>query len=288
MTRILACIDGSAYATSVCDLTAWAAPRLDASVEILQVVQRSDAVAARHDLSGAIGLGVKSELLEELTRIDQEQGRLAIERGRVLLAAAEQRLTEAGVREVTPLHRHGDIVETIVEREADADLVVVGKRGVSSAGDTEHIGALIEQVVRASVKPVLIASSRITTPRVAVVAFDGSAAATRALDVVATSPLFAGLDVHVIVAGADDTTHRRCLDTAVIRLSERRPEGGAAPVATLLSGAADKALSGYMTDQPDALLVMGAYGHSPLRSFFLGSTTTSTIRTVHSPVLLVR
>jgi len=284
MTRILACIDGSAYATSVCDLTAWVAPRLDASVEILQVVQRSDAVASRHDLSGAIGLGVKSELLEELTRIDQEQGRLEIERGRVLLAAAEQRLTEAGVREVTPLHRHGDIVETIVEREADADLVVVGKRGVSSAGDTQHIGALIEQVVRASVKPVLIASSRITPPRVVVVAFDGSAAATRALDVVATSPLFAGLDVHVVVAGADDTTHRRSLDKAVARLSER----GTAPVAKLIPGSAGKAIAAYMAEQPESLLVMGAYGHSPLRSLFVGSTTTAMIRTVHVPVLLVR
>ena len=36
------------------------------------------------------------------------------------------------------------------------------------------------------------------------------------------------------------------------------------------------------------LLLMGAYGHSPIRNLIVGSTTTSMIRTVRVPVLLVR
>jgi hypothetical protein len=63
MSKILACLDASPYAASVCDLSAWVAPRLSWGVELLHVVQRKSAVTARHDLSGAIGLGVKSELL---------------------------------------------------------------------------------------------------------------------------------------------------------------------------------------------------------------------------------
>ena len=48
-----------------------------------------------------------------------------------------------------------------------------------------------------------------------------------------------------------------------------------------------------ITDQivietPDAVLVMGAYGHSPLRTLIVGSTTTAVIRLVNAPVLLVR
>ena len=76
MNRILACIDASGYADSVLTLASWTARRLSAEVELLHVVQRKDAVAARRDLSGAIGLGVKSELLEELTRIDEVEGKL--------------------------------------------------------------------------------------------------------------------------------------------------------------------------------------------------------------------
>ena len=75
--------------------------------------KRKDAVAERHDLSGAIGLGVKSSLLEELTRLEEADARLQVERGRVLLAAGEARLRAAGAANVRLLHRHGGIVETI-------------------------------------------------------------------------------------------------------------------------------------------------------------------------------
>ena len=90
MNKVLACIDPSIYATSVVDHAAWAAERLDAAVEVLHVIQRKDAVAARHDLSGAVGLGAKSALLDELTRIDEAEGKLAQEKGRVLLASARR------------------------------------------------------------------------------------------------------------------------------------------------------------------------------------------------------
>ena len=96
MNKVLACIDPSIYATSVVDHAAWAAERLDAAVEVLHVIQRKDAVAARHDLSGAVGLGAKSALLDELTRIDEAEGKLAQEKGRVLLASAKARLEELG------------------------------------------------------------------------------------------------------------------------------------------------------------------------------------------------
>ena len=285
MTRILACIDASSYATSVCDLAAWAAGRLPAGVEILHVVQRKDAVAARHDLSGAIGLGVKSELLEELTRIDEAQGRLAVEQGRVLLDSAEKRLRDAGVTDVRQLHRHGGIVETIIEREADADLVVLGKRGASGEFATDHIGSKIERVVRASVKPVPIASRQIGALRNVVIAFDGSPAAIKAVAFVAGSPLFAGMAVHLVTAGHDDATHRARMAAAVARLQEGR---AAAPVSLFASGHADKMIGDYVKALPDSLLVMGAYGHSPLRALIVGSTTTTMIRTVRTPVLLVR
>ncbi len=39
---------------------------------------------------------------------------------------------------------------------------------------------------------------------------------------------------------------------------------------------------------PNAMLLMGAYGHSPFRRMIIGSTTTAMIRTVKAPVLLVR
>ena len=201
MTRILACIDPSIYATSVVDHAAWAAERLEAAIEVLHVIQRKDAVAARHDLSGAVGLGAKSALLDELTRIDEAEGKLAQEKGRALLASAKAHLEERGRSAVTLTHRHGDIVETIVEREAEAELVVIGKRGASADFAKGHLGSKVERVVRQSSKPVLVANRAFQQPETAVVAFDGGPSARKAVAYVATSPLFAGMAVHVVMAG---------------------------------------------------------------------------------------
>ncbi|MFN7177371.1 MAG: universal stress protein, partial [Thermaurantiacus sp.] len=60
LDRILVAVDTSLYATSVVDHAAWLARRLSASVELLHVIQRTDAVAARQDRSGALGLAAKS------------------------------------------------------------------------------------------------------------------------------------------------------------------------------------------------------------------------------------
>lgn len=292
MKRILACIDASSYAARVSDLTAWAAKRLTASVEILHVVQRKDAQSARQDLSGAIGLGVKSSLLEELTRIDEMEGKLAIERGRILLDSVQEKLNQAGVGVVVATHRHGGIVETVAEREVDADLVIIGKRGASSEFATDHIGSKVERVIRASKKPVLIASrdgadfdgEASGGPSTAVLAYDGSPASNKALHFMTESALFEGTAIHVVIAGPDDARHRKLEEAASEKLAGRTPTR----VIVRREGSAEAVISAYMADHKDGMLVMGAYGHSPLRTLIVGSTTTSMIRTVHVPILLMR
>ncbi len=282
MQNILACIDASSYATSVCDLAAWASRKLELSVELLHVVQRKDAVAERHDLSGAIGLGVKSQLLEELTQLEAADARLQVERGRVLLAAGEERLKTAGAIGMKTLHRHGGIVETILERETEARVVVIGKRGASHEFAQDHIGSKVERVVRASSKPILIASRSVEPPLAVVLAYDGSPAAGRALERCIDSPLFRELPVHIVVAGPDDERHRRLLEDARTKLEGREV------TTTLKQGKPEDVISSVVGATPGAILVMGAYGHSPFRTLIVGSTTTTMIRTVRVPVLLMR
>lgn len=283
MTKLLACIDASQYATSVCDHAAWAAMRLSASVELLHVIQRKDAVAARHDLSGAVGLGAKSSLMEELTRIDEQEARLAREQGKVLLHAAEDRLRDAGLESVTTTHRHGGIVETIIEREADADLVVIGKRGASADFAKNHLGSKVERVVRSSIRPVLVASRAYRPIETVVLAYDGGPSARKALDFVAGSPLFAKLQIRIVMAGPDDDAHRSQLAGAASRVPD------AANVTTHLQrGSAEEVIAGQIREHGGNMLVMGAYGHSPLRAMIVGSTTTAMMRTCQVPVLLFR
>ena len=283
MDKVLACIDASDYAASVCDLAAWASRRLQLPIELLHVVQRKDAVAERRDLSGAIGLGVKTDLLEELTRLEAADARAQIERGRLLLASAEERLRAAGAHEIRVLHRHGGIVETILEREAEARVVIIGKRGASHEFAADHIGSKVERVVRASNKPVIIASRTFEEPGALILAYDGSPAAIRALDRLKRSPLFDGLPVEIVSAGDSSAEIETSLRAAAAQI-----EASHQVKVTFRSGRPEEVIAAAVAETPGAMLVMGAYGHSPLRKLIVGSTTTTMIRTVHIPVLLVR
>lgn len=282
MEFILAAIDASAHAPGVCQYAAWAAKRLTMPVEILHVVQKQDAVSARRDLSGAIGLGV-SDLMEELVRLSEEGSRAEIQKGRVLLAAGEQIVRDAGVSDVSTLHRHGGVVETILEREENARLVIVGRRGVDHEFATDHIGSMIERVVRASIKPVMIVSRNFVEPDHVVFAYDASPAAKRALERLANSPLFDGLPVTIVMAEASGAAKQKALAEAEAVFAPDHP------VSSVLDpGKAEKVIPRVVAATQNPLLLMGAYGHSPIRNLIVGSTTTEMIRTVHAPVLLVR
>lgn len=284
MSKVLACIDASAYAEAVCDLSAWVARRLGWKVELLHVLQRKSAVTARRDLSGAIGLGVKSELLEELTRMEEAHGRLAMESGRALLAAAAGRLQAAGLTEVGVVHLHGGIVETIIEREADAGLVIMGRRGASSEFAPGHIGSKIERVLRASDKPMLVAPERHVDPQQLIIAYDGGRSITRAIALVMNSRLFGDLPIHLVMAGADSPARREQLEQLVQLFAHNGREASSA----LVAGTAEQVIVDCVTARPGALLIMGAYGHSPLRNLIVGSTTTAMIRAIEAPIVLIR
>ncbi len=281
MKTILATLDTSIYATSVVDHAAWVARRLEASVELLHVIQRSDAVTARGDHSGAIGLAAKSGLMEELVAINEAEARLARTQGKSLLLAAETRLRDAGVSDIRLTHRHGGVIETIIEREADADLVVIGKRGEHVDFAKGHLGSILERVIRESVRPVLVAAREFVAPETALIAFDGGPSARKAIAFIASNPaLLSGVSLHVVMAGHADDASRRQMAWAQTML----PEAGFHE----LPGAAEEVVQELVARTGARLLVMGAYGHSPLRTFIVGSTTTSLMRSCRIPVLLFR
>lgn len=283
MTRVLASIDASSYATSICDHAAWMAMREAGSVEILHVIDRAENGARRADLTGSIGLGAKSALLEELTQADEAQARLAQEHGRALLEGARVRLQAAGVAQVTLVHRHGEVAETVIALEADADLVVIGKRGESGNYSPGHLGSKVERVVRGSTRPVLVVP-RVYLPLTRVlVAFDAGPSATRALEHIARHAAFENLDCHVVIVCDNGAEAGRRGDLARQILADR----GQATIA-ILEGAAEAAILSELRHNAGDLLVMGAYGHSRIRELIIGSTTTTLIRDAKTPVLLFR
>ena len=93
--KIIALVDGSAYSRSVCDHAAWIAGCGDYAVELMHVLGRRES-GAGSDLSGAISLGARSALLEELSSLDEQRAKLALTRGRAILEDAKALLEELG------------------------------------------------------------------------------------------------------------------------------------------------------------------------------------------------
>ena len=281
MATILACTDGSIYAESVIDHAAWAAARMGgAAVRVLHVLDRTASVAPA-DHSGALGFDTSEELLRELAALDEARGRIALRRGRAMLEAAEARLRAAGVTSVTTLQRHGALVDTVVEQEADADLVVIGKRGEAADFAIGHLGANLERVVRSSIRPVLVASRAFRPIARFAIAYDGGPAAQKAVEYAARAPSLDGLECHLLTVGQAGTT---LLDEPGAML--RR--AGRAVTTAVLPGEAEHAIAAHVAAAGIDLLVMGAYGHGRLRNLFVGSTTTALLRSCRIPVLVFR
>ena len=281
--KIIALVDGSIYASSICDHAAWVATRTARPVELLHVLGRREA-PEKTDLSGAIRLGARSALLAELAELDETRARLVAQKGRAILDDARAILTKAGVKRVTSRLLQGDIVETIAAEEAGAGLIVIGKRGEAADFARGHLGSNLERIVRASHRPVLVASRAFRPIARVLLAHDGGASAQKAVTHVAQDPLFEGLTIEVVTVGAASSETEARLDAARATLAS----AGHAVSTRVVPGQPDKVLG--QLDEQDGfdLVVMGAYGHSRIRSLIIGSTTTEMIRSCKVPVLLMR
>ena len=281
---ILTCVDGSLYTDSVCAHAGWVSQRLAAPVQLLHVQAPHSEAAAPTDLSGAIGLGEKSALLEKLTQVDEARGKLDQQKGKVILEHAKAELVAMGVAQVETLHRRGSLVETISELEGAAQLIVVGKRGEHADFATAHLGTNLERVVRAAHKPVLVAVRAFKPINRFAIAYDGGPSTRKAIEYVARSPLFQGLECHLLKIAADSGENRGILDQAAATLRK----AGLTVHALLQQGPADDVIAAYVNAQQIDLLVMGAYGHSHIRTLIIGSTTSNMLRSCPVPVLLFR
>lgn len=284
MAKLIALIDGSIYGQSVCDHAAWAAMRGPMSVELIHVLGRRDIASAPVNLSGSIGLGARTTLLAELAEMDEQKAKLAHKRGRVILDDAATVLKDHGVSKIATKLRNEDIVETIQSFEQDAELIVIGKRGEAADFAKLHLGSNLERVVRASHRPVLVASRAFKPIRRLLVAFDGGQSALKAVAYIAASPLFADIECHLLSAGADTSENRARLDTARVLLET----AGRKVSADIRVGHPEDVITQAIETDGIDLLVMGAFGHSRIRNLIIGSTTTEMVRSCKIPVLLFR
>lgn len=286
MTKIVACIDGSNAAEAVCDAAAWASQRLNAPLDLLHVLDKSEYIkkGESKDLSGNIGLGSREHLLEQLVELEEKRSRLALEHGKAMLQDARQRAQQNGATEVTTHQRHGDLIGTLVDLQHDTRMLVIGRQGEAHEKQEHSLGSHLENVIRSVHRPLLVTLPGFAAPEKFMIAYDGSATASKALEKVAESDLLKGLPCHLVMVAENDNEHQSQLNAAAARLRE----AGFDVTSALLQGTVEPALHQYQQANNIDLMVMGAYGHTRIRQFLLGSNTAKMVRMSDIPLLLLR
>lgn len=281
--QVMAAIDGSQFSEGVCDYAAWASLALGAPLTFLHV-NDNHLPPEERNLSGNLRAGARERLLQELSQLDEQRAKVAQEQGRLMIKAAIERAVEDGVKNPSGRQRNGTLVETLEELQGEIRLLVVGKRGETAHQDSGHLGSNLERVVRTLHRPILMVPHTFKQPEKVMLAFDGSKTTRKGVEMLAKSPLFEGIPVHVVIVGAETGDNRSQLEWALKALREAGHEAEGA----IRAGEVEATLHAYQEEHSIDLLVMGAYGHSHIRHLLVGSTTSEMLRKSHIPVLLLR
>ncbi len=286
MNKIIACIDGSSATPGICDAAAWAQRQLEAPLELLHVLEKQHTPAGG-DMSGNIGLGTREQLMEQLAELDHQRSRILLEQGRLMLAEAQQRIAAAGVPAdmIAQRQRHDTLIDSLLEFEADTRLLVMGRQGEAHADARGAVGSHLETATRTLHRPILVSVGEFATPQRFMLAYDGSQTADKALDMVTRSPLLRGADCHLVSAGSGTQSKQSQLQQAQQALQSA---GFDVTSAQTDGGEVVDALLAHVDAQRIDLVIMGAWGHSRIRQFLVGSVTSAMLHRSRVPLLLLR
>lgn len=267
--NLLLATDGSPPARSAEVLGEWLAYKLQARLRVLFVRdERVIRLPQLLDLGAlSIPLPVRHQELEEALTV----------RGEAILERIRKSAEQAGLGVETFLET-GLPHEVIVRHARTADLVAMGRAGEAHLGEFLGLGSTADRVLRTSPTPVLLAPLAYVEPRGAVLGYNASESAVRALHTLRPLAKVLGLPVRVVSVHEEAEVAGAWSLEAEAYLKEE----GVQTEALVFSG--DPAEHLLRLAGPEDLLALGA----PVRRFVLGSTAEYVIRHALGPVLTVR
>jgi nucleotide-binding universal stress UspA family protein len=217
-----------------------------------------------------------------------------LEIAREALAQAVQRVPEAGGVEATAVATRGRPPEVLVAAAKQAELLVMGTRGVGALSRVVHLGSVSSSVLHHATGPVAVIPETAQRPVAerapVVVGVDGSKASLRALSWAVAQARLAGavltpLCVRGGGGGAPDED-----ELASLRAAAEAAGSAAEPTVPvepqLRRGNVSHELLAAAADAD--LLVIGSRGRGGFASLLLGSTSSQVAGHATRPVVVVR
>jgi nucleotide-binding universal stress UspA family protein len=276
LRSILLALDGIADGTAAIESAVALAARHGAAIDLRLTLDRA-AIAAPE----AAGVGGVSRAAHREVAI---ASRLAARLDEVAQVATA-RLAEAGLH-VQPVRLDGDVRSELPRLAVQHDLMVLSNALRRRAEDTDDLDvdfALpIEELIRATARPIVLADARPVAEGPVLVAYDGGRAAATTLHLAALLGLLEGRKVEVLTVDGGD------------------PEVGAQDVCALLdrhgamaeprtvpeAGDTADTICAEIEARDPALVVLGAFGDRMLKQWLFGSTTREVLRRAAPPIFL--
>ena len=215
-------------------------------------------------------------LLEDLTKVAKER-----------LDRCARACKEKGLSCATEIK--SGIPGDVIVREAVAhDIIVMSRAGYAQVAksDARSVDPLVSSVIRGSIRPVLVAGREFPaagTVKSLMVAFDGSVHAARALTVAAELGAGYGIDCTLANISPSEEAGLETLAPAEAFLYHH----GVTPKKKVIIGSKpSEQICDVVGSAGSDILIMGAYGHSPIREMLFGSTTERVLSHCEATVIL--
>jgi nucleotide-binding universal stress UspA family protein len=271
------------HAASAQEYAFWLAKRGGGHIEALAVIDiKAFEVPVLGTADGFMPSVVSPPLAESQALLD-ELLKLAKERlGQFAHVCEEKELScSTEVRSGIP----GDVIA----REAVAhDMVVMSRTGYTrvSKGDDGGVDPLVSSVIRGSIRPVLVAGKEFPATgsiKRLMAAFDGSIHAARALTAAVELGADPGIECILTAVAPTDELGLGILAPAEAYLCHH----GLTPRKKVVIGSKpSELLCGIVGAAGADILIMGAYGHSPIREMLFGCTTERILAHCEATVIL--
>ncbi|MBU6339718.1 MAG: universal stress protein [Rickettsiales bacterium] len=285
MKSVISCIGESTDIDSICNISAWVAKKTSLPISLLHVSSPYYNFAARALLDNEIGIGTKSDVMRKISKIDNDHNKLEKKMGEILLAHAKEELEKKGVTPKT-LSLRASLSHSVMDLEPKAELFIIGKYGAHHNPKSTQLGHNVESVAQTTHKPLLVVNRYAKNDiKSFLIAFDGSLNSQKAINYVIKSPLFKGLECHLLTVGELDDEIGESLKEAEQSLKKA---GFSVTQKTMHNKLIDNTIAKYVDNNAIDLLVIGSYGESKLHTLIFGSTTTAILRKCNVPILLFR
>ncbi|KAA8731402.1 universal stress protein [Acinetobacter qingfengensis] len=280
MTRVIACIDASPCVNATAEAAAWVAQKTGRELILLQVLDYRPASYHLGEISGVIGFESNAMLLKELAELDEKQYELAQKYSDDLLKYISKLVRNRFSIEPKIIQRRGDFLEQCFDELQQQDIVVVGKIGENAAENDKPVGSNVEGLIRGAKSTVLTVGEKFVPPASYLFAYEYSPVCQNMVKRIEHSDLLRGLTCHLVYVGDQNGI----LDYAIGHLQaagiDVKPE--------YIYGDVAETLLQYQDQHHTGLMVMGAFSHSKLHQFFLGSTTLTIFKESEVPMLVLR